>query len=73
MGKALSRWRGLDWLLLYNAMFILPLSIVFLLSYVGTQTEALVRLSRRNVVVSKALLGIWFLALAAAMILMHHT
>jgi hypothetical protein len=64
-----SAWRGLNWLLLYNAMFILPLAIVFMLSYVGMQTEALVRLGRRNVVVSKVLLGTWFLALAAVVIL----
>lgn len=52
------------YLLLYNLMFILPLVVVFVLTYFGLRTGALLEWSRRNVVVSKMLLGCFFLVLA---------
>ncbi len=52
-------------LLLYNAMFIIPLMIAILLTRYGLTTQAMLRLSRKNVPFSKSLLGFFFLALAA--------
>jgi hypothetical protein len=45
-------------------MFILPLVAVFLLTYFGLRTETLLEWSRKEVVVSKTLLGLFFLAMA---------
>lgn len=61
---------GRAWLLLlaYNLMFILPLTAVFIAVYFGLKTEALLRWSRSNVVVSKTLLGLLFIALALLMV-----
>ena len=51
-------------LLLYNIMFILPLVILFALFYSGLRTETLIQWSKRNVVLSKALLGVFFVSMA---------
>lgn len=59
--------RAWSYLLLYNAMFVLPLLAILLAVFLGLRTERLLDWSRRNVVVSKALLGLLFLALAALM------
>jgi hypothetical protein len=59
--------RAWTYLLLYNTMFILPLAMVFAVSYRGLRMERLLLWSRRNVVVSKVLLGILFCALAVLM------
>jgi cytochrome c biogenesis protein CcdA len=61
--------RGLGYLLVYNLMFVTPLVVVFLLTYQGLKLKALMQWSTRNVVISKALLGCFFLALAAAIAL----
>jgi hypothetical protein len=58
-------WPALGYLLLYNAFFILPLVVAFVVTYYGTRTASLLRWSRRNVVFSKILLGLLFLAMAA--------
>lgn len=55
---------GLSYLVIYNAMFILPLVAAFAVTYRGLKTEQLIAWSRRNVVPSKILLGILFLAMA---------
>lgn len=52
------------YLLGYNAMFILPLVAVFVVTYAGVRTPVLLEWSRRNVVVSKVLMGLLFLMLA---------
>jgi hypothetical protein len=52
------------YLLLYNAMFILPLVVVFALSFFGLRTRTLMDWSKRNVAVSKILLGVFFLVMA---------
>ena len=62
-GEAVKK--GLLYLTLYNAAFILPLVVVFLLTYEGMRLDALLAWSRRNVVISKLCLGIFFIALAA--------
>ena len=45
-------------------MFIGPLVAVFLLTYFGLKTRTLLDWSRKNVVISKVLLGLFFLAMA---------
>jgi hypothetical protein len=58
---AAKAWR---YLLVYNLMFILPLVIVFVLTYFGLRTRTLLDWSRKNVVISKVLMGLFFLMLA---------
>lgn len=60
--------RGLSLLLLYNVMFILPLVFVFWLTYRGLKLAQLLSWSARNVVISKLLLGLLFLALAGVIV-----
>ena len=55
--------RELSYLLLYNFMFILPLIVVFALTYYGLTTAALLAWSKKNVVFSKVLLGCFFVAM----------
>ena len=62
--SAFSEPRAWMLLLLYNALFVLPLVIVFIAVYFGLKTEALLAWSRRNVVVSKTLLGLLFILMA---------
>jgi hypothetical protein len=64
---AFSRW--MFYLILYNIMFILPLIIVFIAVYRGISTPALIQWSKKNVVFSKILLGIFFIALAMLILL----
>jgi len=59
-----------SYLLLYNLMFIVPLAAVFLLTYFGLRTQTLLEWSKRNVVTSKILLGIFFLAMAVLIALL---
>jgi len=51
-------------LLVYNVMFILPLVVVFILTFLGLRSQALLEWSRKNVAVSKVLMGLFFLVLA---------
>lgn len=60
-----SVWRCAAYLVLYNLIFILPLAIVLVLTCGGLGTPALIDWSRRNVSVSKCLMGVFFLAMAA--------
>lgn len=55
---------ALLYLLAYNLLFILPLLLVFIAVYLGLRSETLLRWSRKNVVFSKALLGVLFIGLA---------
>ncbi len=45
-------------------MFMLPIVTVFVLTLQGLKTPRLLEWSRRNVVFSKALLGLFFLGMA---------
>ncbi len=66
--------RSLGYLAAYNLMFIMPLVVVFVLTYQGLKLMDLIAWSRRNVVLSKILMGLFFLALAGALIwLWGHT
>jgi threonine/homoserine/homoserine lactone efflux protein len=66
-GLSVKAWQ---YLLLYNVMFVVPLVIVFLLTYFGLRTQTLLDWSKRNVVFSKLLLGIFFLLMAVLMAVM---
>lgn len=60
--------RSTLYLALYNAIFVLPLALLLGLTCLGLGTPALVDWSRRNVVVSKVLLGLFFLAMTGMML-----
>ncbi len=61
-----SHWFG--YLLLYNLMFVLPLLVLFLSAYLGTSTSRLLEWSKREVFLSKILLGIFFVFLCVLLI-----
>ena len=63
--------RGLIYLGIYNLMFIMPLIIVLALTHHGLQLFSLIEWSRRNVTVSKVLLGCFFLALGGLIFFME--
>lgn len=63
--------RELCYLLTYNVMFILPLIVVFLLTYYGLTTEQLLVWSKRNVVFSKVLLGCFFVAMGVLVVVLR--
>lgn len=67
--KSGGNLRAWLYLLLYNLMFCVPLVCVFVLTYRGLRTQALLEWSKRNVVTSKVLLGLFFLAVA--LLLLH--
>lgn len=52
---------------LYNAIFVMPLAVLLVLTCLGLGTPALVEWSRRNVVFSKVSLGLFFTGLAVMM------
>ncbi len=64
-GFSATAW---NYLLLYNVMFIVPLVLVLSLAYLGLSSQRLLALSRRNVVVSKMLLGVLFVLLLAILV-----
>ncbi len=56
--------RAFSYLLLYCLMFILPLIVVFVVSYLGTTSEQLGRLVNRHTATVKFLTGLLFVGLA---------
>ncbi|MBI4833293.1 MAG: hypothetical protein HY811_00510 [Planctomycetes bacterium] len=54
---------AMGYLVLYNLMFILPLVVVFMLSYFGVSSKAMEVFAQKNVVLSKLLLALLFIAL----------
>jgi len=62
--SAFGESRAWFYLMAYNLLFILPLVLVFAAVYFGLKTETLLMWSRKNVVVSKTLLGLFFLLMA---------
>jgi hypothetical protein len=60
-GGAARAW---GYLLLYNLAFMAPLVTVFLCAFFGARTPVLLDWSRKNVVVSKVVLGLFFAAMA---------
>lgn len=63
---------GMAWgyLVLYNAMFLVPLLVAFALAWGGVETSRFLRFSRTNVAIAKLLLALLFLALAAAIMIL---
>lgn len=55
-------------LLLYNALFVLPLAVVFACFHRGLQIQALIDWSRRNLAAVKLLLGLFFAAMAVLLL-----
>lgn len=62
--------RCLAYLALYNAIFVMPLAILLGLTCWGLRTPRLVEWSRKNVVFSKVLLGVCFLAMTFLMLVL---
>lgn len=62
----LSAW-GL--LVTYNLLFILPLTVVFVCFHRGMEVTALISWSKRNLVVTKILLGLFFTAMAILLLM----
>jgi hypothetical protein len=62
--------QGLALLVLYNVMFVLPLAATLVLSWRGLRLEKLIQWSVRNVFISKLLLGLFFLLLAATLVML---
>ena len=56
------------YLVLYNLMFILPLVLVFLLSYFGISSKEMESFAQRNVVLAKLLLSLLFIALGVILL-----
>lgn len=52
-------------LAIYNLAFILPLLLIFLLTYKGLKTEALIHFQKKHTFLIKFLLGVLFVLLAA--------
>jgi cytochrome c biogenesis protein CcdA len=52
-------------LLVYNLFFVLPLTLVFVCFHVGVQLTSLIDWSKRNLVIVKLLLAVFFAAMAA--------
>jgi cytochrome c biogenesis protein CcdA len=67
--SALAESRAWMYLITYNLLFVLPLILTFIAVYFGLRTETLQAWSRRNVAVSKTLLGLFFLLMAALLFL----
>lgn len=57
------RQAGLTYLLLYNIMFILPLTGIFIVAYKGTTSEKLASLAKAHVIPVKLVLAILFLGM----------
>ena len=56
-------------LVAYNLCFVLPLIIVFVAFHRGVEIKTFIAWSKRNLVVAKILLGIFFLAMSAIFLL----
>ena len=63
-----SVWRSAAYLVAYNAVFVLPLAAILGLTCLGLGTPALVDWSRRNVVFSKVLLGLFFIGMVVVIL-----
>jgi cytochrome c biogenesis protein CcdA len=64
-----SKW--FFFLLIYNFAFILPLIGVFLFTYMGVSVNSMLKMSRKNVIYSKIMLGGMFIALTAVIIFLE--
>ena len=62
--------RAWGYLIAYNLLFILPLVLVFVAVAFGLRTETLLRWSKKNVTLSKTLLGLLFILMAVLIALL---
>jgi cytochrome c biogenesis protein CcdA len=60
----LSHFYSWTLLIVYNLLFVLPLAIVFICFHRGMEVTALISWSKRNLVVTKILLGLFFTTMA---------
>ncbi len=60
---------GFSYLLLYNLMFVIPLIIVFLISYLGTTSEQLAKFTRKHIATVKLLTALFFFIIGALLIM----
>lgn len=65
-----SVFRCAFYLGLYNLVFVIPMVVVLGLTCAGLRTEVLVEWSRRNVVLSKLALGLFFAGMAVMILVM---
>ena len=63
-------FKAVGYLVAYNLMFVLPLVILFILVYQGLKWQTVMECSKRNVVISKILMGLFFIAMAVMMVVM---
>ena len=64
-----SSLKWIFYLVLYNVMFIIPQLAVFAAAYFGTGIVTLLNWSKRDVVIGKIAMGIFFIVLAVVMLL----
>jgi hypothetical protein len=62
--------RAVSYLLVYNLVSDIPLVTILILTYFGMKTQTLLEWSMKNVVISKMLLGLFFLAMAVLIAVM---
>lgn len=67
-GDPLTRWTALAYLVLYNAMFIIPLLIVLGLCLAGIKLGTFVQWSQKSVVAVKLAMAVLFFGLGAALV-----
>jgi cytochrome c biogenesis protein CcdA len=60
--------RATGLLAVYNAGFIAPLLVVIAVAYYGVTSEQLAKVSRRNLVLSKVLMALLLIAVAAVLV-----
>jgi cytochrome c biogenesis protein CcdA/HEAT repeat protein len=62
---------AINWLLLYNLAFIIPLVVIFLLAYAGLRSDALIAFQKKHTCAVKLALALVFLALAVFILFGH--
>jgi cytochrome c biogenesis protein CcdA len=68
-GESVLRCAG--YLVVYNAIFVLPLVVTLALTCGGMSTPVLVEWSRRNVTVSKTVMGVFFLVMTGVLLVLR--
>lgn len=68
-----GRLSAVGWLLIYNPAFVLPLVIIFILSYFGLTSEALMVFQKKHTALVRLGTALLFLALFAVLVLSGST
>ena len=66
-----DRLRALGLLVVYNVAFVVPLVVVFLAVYLGVSSERLQGFFKRNLALSKLMLGVFFTGLGILLLKME--